>query len=200
MYPLSLKQQKQILYQFRHSGICLNDEVIVNVLYLMQSIQGTLSFATIDPLLHTTLAKRERTRDAVISTLYEEKNDIVFMPLVFRHHWSLLVFVQAFSGYIHFDSIRGFHTPYVKEVLAVVDPESRYQPLPIHTSQDSQQAYDWECGFFVLMNAFLFIHMKRDALQSEESMRLYLARHTPSVCERKIRRFTQKIYDIVLSI
>lgn len=191
---------KLIQRQFRHSGVRLDDIVVINVLYLMCEQQASLCFHIVDPLVPASLAKREKTCEAIKERLHRERDlQVVLMPLVLRSHWSLLVFIPSFRGYIHFDSIDGYHRSYVNELLLLLDDTKRYRVLPLHTNAHSQQDGDWECGFFLLMNAFVFIHMKSEVIQSEETLRLYLERHTRYVCEKNVRLFARKIYDMVSS-
>lgn len=198
MKRFDVKQKKLVLEQFRHSGVRLDDAVIINVLYLLQELQATLTFAILDPLFVLSISKQERTCDSIRKTLHNTPElEIVLMPLVLNLHWSLLVFIPSLNGYLHFDSIEGLHRTYVRRLLLLLDEGKRYNELPIHHHGCSQQASDWECGFFLLMNAFLFIHMKSDALQTEETLRHYLYRRIPSVSQKNLRLFARKIYDIV---
>jgi hypothetical protein len=194
-------QRKHIQRQLKRPGEKLDDAVVINVLYLLNQLHSTMRFSIVDPLFRPN--RSERWVPIVKQLLVRPQvDDVILLPLVLSNHWSLLVFIPSLSGYMHFDSIEGLHRGYVRQILALLneDGDTGFQELPVHHSADqSQQTSDWECGYFLLMNSFLFFHCKKEALASEDTLRLYLSRHCSAVNEKNVNRFARKIYDIVSS-
>ena len=197
---MDLTQKRLVLQQFRRPGVCLDDSVILNVLHLLHQLQASMHIHIVDSLIVPALLKQQEGRlcDSLKRLLHKQDSlDVILMPLHRDHHWSLLVFIPVLRGRIHFDSIQGYHRPLLRHVLTLLDNEERYHEMPLHNAHLSQQVSNWECGFFLLMNAFLFIHMKRETLESEETLRDYLDRHSRAICVKNLRHFARKIYSIV---
>ena len=186
-----------------HSGATLlNDTTIVNVLHLLYWLRGTQPITFIDPLAIPRLFKQERIAQFIRRAIGPGSGAaLVLLPLVRDNHWSLLVFVPPLRVYLHFDSLGAYHYGYAQRVREALDGGTRrYSELPFHREGTSQQEANWECGFFVLMNALMLINMRAESLACEESLRAYLRRHIPSVRESNIRRFADKVYDIVVAV
>jgi len=187
------RHSRSILKQLAEENCLLDDTSVINLLYLLYQLRGTLPITMIDPLAVRPLAKKGR----LASHLNPSRASLIFLPLVHDHHWSLVVLIPSLAMYLHFDSIRGYHHSYAHNLLASTPNVSHYEEMAFHSSQ---QASIWECGFFVLMNAFMLINMKGTALQSKETLRCYMQRHIPTIREGNIRRFTDKLHHIVSEI
>lgn len=184
----------------RGSVALLNDTTVINVLHVLYWLRGTQPITFIDPLAIPRLFKQERIAQFIRKALGPGTTaTLVLLPLVRNHHWSLLVFVPPLRVYMHFDSLGAYHYGYAQRVKDALDCD-RYNELPFHREGTSQQESGWECGFFVLMNALMFINMPAQSLACEESLRSYLRRHIPSVCEANIGRFADKVYNIIVAM
>jgi len=181
----------------------LNDTTIINVLHVLYWLRGTQPITFIDPLAIPRLFKQERIAQFIRKAIGPGTGAaLVMLPLVRDHHWSLLVFVPPLRVYMHFDSLGAYHYGYAQRVKDALDggDDQRYSELPFHREGSSQQESNWECGFFVLMNALMFINMPAECLGCEESLRAYLRHHIPSVREANIGRFANKVYDIIVAM
>lgn len=199
------KKKLKIQRYTRQPGEKLDDDVVVNMIYLLHKEYAKMQFSVVDPLYQPAKNNEERWRPTVQNLLLRDQpDDIILMPLVKSDHWSMLVFIPSLSGFIHVDSIYGYHRKHAQSILKLIDDEEhafskRYRLLPVYNGTDSQQSDDWECGYFVLMNALMFLRMKKSKLVDERTLFQYLARHSPAVCEKNLARFSQHFYDIVSS-
>lgn len=189
------RHRESILKQLAGKNCALNDTSVINLLYLLYQLRGTLPITMIDPLAIRPLAQKGR----LTSHLNLGKSSLTFLPLVDAHHWSLLVLIPSLSVYLHLDSIQGYHHKYAHNLLVTTSTVSHYKEMAFHKGA-SQQESTWECGFFMLMNAFMFIAMKEASLQSEETLRCYMQRHLSTIREGNVRRFADKLHHIVSEI
>lgn len=187
------RHKHAILKQLAGENCQLDDTCVINLLYLLYQLRGTLPITIIDPLAVRPLAKKGR----LASLLNPDKSSLIFLPLINAHHWSLLVLIPSLSVYLHFDSIEGYHRLYAHNLLATLPNVSHYEKMAFHSSQ---QASTWECGYFLLMNAFMSINMNASSLQSEETLRYYIQRHIPVIRQANVRRFADKLHHIVSQI
>jgi hypothetical protein len=183
----------------------LNDKCIINLLCLMRDVRlidetSSSLLCIIDPLVITLAYRRARVKVWVQSKLESTQHLVVLMPLHRLHHWSLLVFLPHLKQYIHFDSLAPLHQGGATSIRLFFDDQARYTPLPFTQLEQQQQDSHWECGLFLLMNAYVWIHACGDAqrvLLDEDSVRHFLDVHSPSIGERYRRLFTNKLLAIL---
>ena len=194
------KQSADILKCLRTTGCKLDDIAVMNILYLLCALREPTGLHILDSIFIEHAAKTERSL-AYLSKAIDTsrtRNNLVLFPLFKRRHWSLLVFVSPLRCYAHFDSFEGLeHSMYASALVRIIDAKKEYQPLALPQACVQQES-DWECGYFVLMSAYMMIDMKLEHLQSEDTLRYYLKRQMPSLRQHNVHRFIQKL-DVIIS-
>lgn len=157
----------------------------------------------------------------VIQRYYEEKREkhllaygekfrrpsracrLILMPIWRSDHWSLLVRCYTVRRWLHFDSIPGYHRRHVERLLA-----TRLQPFYAKDESDlppfalldfpwaPRQHAGWECGLFLLMNAWLMIHYAGRAGPLPRLSQHLAQYQQSSICEEKLPLFTRNLLTL----
>lgn len=147
----------------------LKDEGINQLVPLLVRFRHTETFVAFITSWLVVLLRDERraNRRAVYERSFRRPAPeclLILIPIFDSDHWSLLVRCYATRQWLHFDSIYGYHQRYVKSLIA-----HHFDPLYARAEPDeapfvfvdfpfaSQQHNSWECGLFLLMNAYMAI-------------------------------------------
>lgn len=199
MQQFNINERDALIKCLKRKEQCLDDAHILNILYLLCDLRKPPDLLIVDPLVIASLRRTERHTKYLKELLLNPPHKILCFPLIYASHWSLLIFLPSLKGYIHFDSIERCHRAHLNFILSIIDEGQRYHTIPL-SSQLPQQDADWECGYFLLMSAYMFIDMKLSTLENEETLRLYITKHIPSLCEANVSRFICKIQAILLDL
>ena len=202
MQVFDCREKNNILKQLQERHPCLCDNTIMNVLYLLRQLRATQPVQVIDSHNIARLSKDERICLTIKHSLYHSgSTGIILFPIHDCDHWSLLFFLPSLRCYAHLDSIALYHHCYVQRLLLFLAPTQEENTLPytrLLLPQEPQcQDSNWECGFFLLMNAFMVIDAKETDLENTEQYCLYLSRHMASIKESNVCRFARKLRDII---
>jgi Ulp1 family protease len=175
----------------------------MNILYLLHELREAVGLQIVDSIFIEHAHKKERSKSHLSRTIDTEiaRNshiNVILFPLFKSRHWSLLVFVPSLRCYAHFDSFEALeHSEYASLFVRLIDSKAEYHRLTLPQAC-TQQKYDWECGYFMLMAAYMLIDMKLEHLQNEETLRCYMRRQMKSITQDNVIRFIEKL-DVVIS-
>lgn len=183
------------------SNTRLDDTAVMQVLYLLRDLHGSKEreIHVLNSHYVALAYQQGRAKKAIQSILAQNNETVLIIVPVFNDaHWSFLFFVPRLLVYMHLDSYSPYHARYVKNLVARLDPDKRYASMapPI---QPSQQYSIWECGLFLLMNAYMLISAVPDQLVDRETLLLHLTRHMNTIREENRVRFTRKIIKLILN-
>lgn len=133
----------------------------------------------------------ERIRVVITGVTDNSQSPLILFPLFEDEHWSLLVLIRRTSTlfhYFHIDSSQPNHTAYCASLLDRIRPLLTGTGLFVLPKDVSQQAGDWECGHFVLMNIQMLLDLgcSNDA-RYEESLRRHLTNNMMKCSIRNIK-------------
>lgn len=178
---------------------CLDDTAVMQCLYLLNSLHTTTTEDTIrilDSHYVAMVAQRPRARNAIRQTLRETTDTLILVPIFHDAHWSLLFFVPTLSIAMHLDSCAPYHRVYVTRLVSLIDPDVRYRMIEPPVAPP-QQLSIWECGLYLLMNAYMLIVAVPLHLASCDALATHLTRHIASIGEHNRPRFTRKLIKLI---
>lgn len=191
-----------ILNRLAKPGNKLDDIAIMNILYLLCELRSPRGLHIFDSVFVESAPRRERSMTHLQNSINTQSSPhhIILLPLFKHHHWSLLAFLPALGAYVHFDSCHEVnHASYVSSLVALMDKERHYHPLTVSHSF-AQQASDWECGYFILMAAYMLIDMQPIELSSESTLRFYMTRKVPSITLQNVVPFSRLLSRIIVDL
>lgn len=170
----------------------------MQVMYLLRDLHGPKEKEIRIVDSHYVVLAREKGRatEAIRRLLTDDLDAVLILVPVFHDaHWSLLFFVTHLGVYMHLDSCAPYHESYVKSLVALLDPEHQYTRLDV--AESPQQVSSWECGLFLLMNAYMMIVALPHAKKNKETLIAYLTQHIVSISETNRPLFTRKVIKII---
>jgi hypothetical protein len=201
-YKFDTNHTADILNCLRKAGCKLNDIAVMNILYLLHELREPVGLQIVDSIFIEHAHKKERSISHLNRAIDTEiarslHINVILFPLFKRRHWSLLVFIPSLKGYVHFDSFEDLeHSLYASLLVRLIDSKDEYHQLALPQAC-TQQKYDWECGYFLLMTAYMMIDMKVEHLESEETLRYYMKRQMSSITQHNVFRFIEKLDTII---
>lgn len=179
----------------------LNDTTVMQVLYLLRDLHGhrEREIRIIDSHYVVLACEQRRATEEIRRLLSDDlDSELILMPVFHDAHWSLLFFAPHLGVYMHLDSCAPYHASYSRRLLTLFDPEYRYTRLvlPSNDSELSQQVSSWECGLFLLMNAYMMI-VALPYMKNNQTLVAHLTQHMTSISETNRPLFTRKVIKIV---
>ena len=161
-----LKTTKENIINCQNSlknSLKLNDIDILLFLYIFKEFYFNYPNTFIDSQSTTIIVNIFTTKEnkelkhqkKLNSYLNHFKGDELFVtiPLFYQSHWSLAIFIKKFNIILHFDSIKGYHTNFINQLVIYLGFEIK-QLIFIKTPI---QKGSWECGYYLLMFNYLFL-------------------------------------------
>lgn len=91
---------------------------------------------------------KKGTLDAFLT--YFKSNDIIIIPLFYKSHWSLILYIKLYDTILYFDSITNYHKSYVNKFYEFLITQSIIINNKTNIDTVSQNS-DWECGYYVII-------------------------------------------------
>jgi hypothetical protein len=179
----------------------LNDTTVMQVLYLLRDLHGDREreIRIIDSHYVVLACEQRRATEEIRRLLSDDlDSELILMPVFLDAHWSLLFFAPYLGLYMHLDSCAPYHASYSKRLVTLFDPEYRYTRLVLPSSgtELSQQVSSWECGLFLLMNAYMMI-VALPYMKNNQTLVAHLTQHMSSISETNRPLFTRIVIKIV---
>ena len=171
--PIDKKEnRKELLRVLLSDGIWLNDDELTQLFSLIawqKSIMGERDVRVIWPSVSKMLMEHKQRRSNLVTpeikALFQSNvPPLLFLPIAYAGHWSLLFYRRESRRWYHMDSIEGYHAQYARQVMSTLCflgcLSQRDTDMGHHFYWDGQlctfkgvphQLGSWQCGTTVLL-------------------------------------------------
>ena len=123
-----------------------------------------------------------------------ECKEILVLPLFYKSHWSLAIFIKHLNILIYFDSIKNYHLTYIEKIGKYLKEKLFIESYQIETI--NQNGY-WECGYYLLMFFYLFLTIYNEFKPIDKKILLKLVQIKCSYDKININTFIESLIQII---
>jgi hypothetical protein len=166
-----IKQHNQFVFDITQIHTCYNRILINNqrlfdddILIILQSfikLHNNIRIGLIDSqlsalIMNNYLNDKETNKKTLDYFLkyFSYKYDIVTIPLFYRSHWSLVLYIRLYDYLLYLDSNNNYHKFYFNNLCEMLYKQNININYKIHIDSVIQEG-DWECGYYIIM----FFHL-----------------------------------------
>jgi hypothetical protein len=174
-YHKLIKNYHRLINRNNHIEM-LNDNDILLLLQVLINVHHTIKIGLIDSQLSSLIMNdylnNKETNVKTLDTFLEyfiHKYDILTIPLCFKTHWSLIIYIRLYDKLIYLDSLNNYHCNYINKFYSMLKTYNINIKDLVYVKSIKQDD-NWECGYYIIIFFHLSIRLfnQRDKFGKEQ--------------------------------